>query len=61
MLAGCNCKQDPSMFIAHAYIKLAASNFPVVRNQTVVHILDWLKVAATKGFEPTTFILVKVY
>ncbi|XP_028392463.1 uncharacterized protein LOC114517020 [Dendronephthya gigantea] len=36
-----------------------ASNFPVVRNQTLIHILDWLKVAAKEGFEPTTFSLVK--
>lgn len=38
----------------------AASNLPVVRSQTLIHILDWLKVAAKEGFEPTTFAFVKV-
>ena len=52
--------KKPSFNSFLAYNVHLASSYPVVRNQTIVHILDWLKTVAKKGFEPSTFSLVKV-
>ena len=55
----CQTSLSEKLLKSLTYALSKASNFPVVRNQTLIHILDWLKVAAKKGFEPTTFVLVK--
>ncbi|EDO30642.1 predicted protein [Nematostella vectensis] len=36
-----------------------ASSMPVVRNQTFVHVMDWLKQTCDQGFSPTVFPIVK--
>ena len=37
-----------------------ASSLPVVRNQAVVHILEWLKITSNKTFDELSFSLMKV-
>lgn len=55
----CQSKLSKKLLRSLSSAVTKASNLPVVRNQTIVHILDWLKVMARKGFEPSTFSLVK--
>lgn len=48
------------MYFKGIHIHFSANNMPVVRNQTFVHIMDWLKLASSEtGVNSKVFPLVK--